>query len=145
MRIAAIILTVLTICLISAACLLAEDLVVTAPTPAIFVDRDGDGFNDAALDQNSDGIPDDIKGDNTPAADNTLTSAFAFTTPMSTGTRFPVFLHNSLAFDFLKSQLCGLAQHRGAFSTSADFGPGCDIGSGAVLGGGCIGGVCTPR
>ncbi|MGB5106126.1 MAG: hypothetical protein WBP29_01090 [Candidatus Zixiibacteriota bacterium] len=110
-----------------------------------FVDRDGDGFNDATPDQNADGIPDDLNFQASATSDSTVATQFSFAPSMMTVNRLPVFLRNSTAFDYLKSQLVGLSQHRGAFSAGAEFGPGADIGSGAVLGGGCIGGVCTPK
>lgn len=112
---------------------------------SVFVDRDGDGFNDATTDQDTDGIPDELNLQSSSAPDSSSLAGFTFTPAMVSGNRFPIFLHNSAAFDYLKSQLVGLSQHRGAFSAGADFGPGSDIGSGAVLGGGCIGGVCTPK
>lgn len=127
--------------------LFAEDKAPAATSGAttVFVDRDGDGFDDQAGDHDGDGIPDAAEREK-PAAQPMGQSAefglFAAAQTMIATT--PVFLYNSGSFNHLKLLLSPLTQHRGGFGVGVDFGPGGDIGCGAVMGGACAGGACGP-
>ena len=54
-------------------------------------------------------------------------------------------LSNAQKFCRLRMSVRALAQSRGAFEESNEFGVGEGIGAGAVMGGVCQGGVCVPH
>jgi hypothetical protein len=113
-----------------------------------FVDFDGDGFDDNALDDDLDGIPNDVDPDYVKPkvetqAESQLDDFFALDdmAPVSTLD----LLSNAQKFCRLRMSVRALAQSRGAFEESNEFGVGEGIGAGAVMGGVCQGGVCVPH
>lgn len=125
----------------------ADDSLSPAPAEpqSIFVDLDGDGFDDNAIDQDGDGIPDE-DSPSTPAAVNSdSNSGGMFSSLELVVPRKPAFLRNSGSFGYSRSRALALVAHRGGFGFGNSFGPGNDIGSGAVLGSMCAGGVCVPH
>lgn len=119
----------------------ADKAAVQADKP-VFVDLDGDGFDDnaAAPDQNKTDKP---KLD-TPnvVVDSTANGGGFFDFDRSLLPKKELFLNNSSAFASIKQRIvCGL-QYRGGFGSVSDFGSGGDVASGAVIGGVCVGGVC---
>jgi len=110
-----------------------------------FVDLDGDGFNDNAIDNNADGIPDDPNEqiDTVPSDDSSESTGFVnFDAGFSNSQVTP---HtNSEKFARLSFTTRALGTNRGGFGAGDDFGPGNGIGIGAISAGGCSGGVCRP-
>jgi len=107
----------------------------------LFVDLDGDGFNDRATDQDTDGIPDAVDSERSKLETGGTTAEDFF----SAGDLLPktaVFLTNSSAFNHLKTSVAARVQSRGGFGSGSDFGPASGLGGGGVLGGACEGGVC---
>jgi len=112
------------------------------PDKPVFVDLDGDGFDDnaAAPDQSATDKPklDTQNG----VVDSTVASGGFFDFSGSLPPKKQLFLNNSSAFAAVKQRVvCGL-QHRGGFGSGSDFGNSNDVSSGAVIGGVCVGGVC---
>ncbi len=110
----------------------------------VFVDRDGDGFDDSVPDLNGDGIPDPAE----PRSSNGFgqqDEQGLFAAVQTLVAALPEFLHNSGSFNHLRTRLSPLTLNRGSFGSGNDFGPGGDIGCGAVVGGACAGGVCGPK
>lgn len=120
-----------------------SDTPANTSAKSVFIDLDGDGFDDGLDDQNADGIPDDVK--KSPVVESSTEKETSFFAGVKTiGVQTPVFIRNSGSFNYLKRALLPLTQHRGGFNSGSEFGPGGDIGSGAVLGGPCSGGACCP-
>jgi hypothetical protein len=111
-----------------------------------FVDLDGDGFNDNAEDEDLDGIPNEVDPDYvkpSPQAHDELDDFFALDdTPQAPMVDL---LTNAQRFCRLRMSVRSLAQSRGAFDATNEFGVGEGIGTGAVMGGVCQGGVCVPH
>ena len=108
----------------------------------VFVDLDGDGFNDSATPEEQNSTIDKPKSDAAGNLSDTTTAIAGFFDLGSTMTpKHQLFLNNSSAFASGKQRItCGLSS-RGGFGSANDFGGG-EVGSGVVIGGGCVGGVC---
>lgn len=115
-----------------------------------FVDFDGDGFDDNALDDDLDGIPNDVDPDYVkPEIEAQAEAAPEQDDFFALDNMDPVpaldFLSNAQKFCRLRMSVRALTQSRGAFEESNEFGVGEGIGAGAVMGGVCQGGVCVPH
>ncbi len=110
----------------------------------VFVDRDGDGFDDNVPDLNGDGIPDPTESRASESSSQQAEQGL-FAAVQTLVAAIPEFLHNSGSFNHLRTRLSPLTLNRGSFGSGGDFGPGGDIGCGAVVGGACAGGVCGPK
>jgi hypothetical protein len=109
----------------------------------VFVDLDGDGFDDNATPEAQNPSIDKPKSDTTGNISDTATATTGFFDFGSILTpKKQLFLNNSSAFAFAKQRVVSGLQHRGGFGSGSDFGSGNDVGSGAVIGGVCVGGVC---
>ncbi len=117
-----------------------------------FVDFDGDGFDDNALDDDLDGVPNEVDPDYVkPDAEAQLERQaesqeddFFALDDMDPVPTIDL-LSNAQKFCRLRMSVRALAQSRGAFDESNEFGVGEGIGAGAVMGGVCQGGVCVPH
>ena len=121
----------------------AADKATDKPDRTVFVDLDGDGFDDNAAppDQNIDANK-PTPGAPKAVVDSTVSNGNFFDFDRSLLPQKELFLNNSSAFAAVKQRVvCGL-QHRGGFGSGSDFGNGNDVSSGAVIGGVCVGGVC---
>jgi hypothetical protein len=109
----------------------------------VFVDLDGDGFDDNATPEDQNSTIDKPKFEATGNVSDTTTAMTGFFDFGSTMTpKSQLFLNNSSAFASAKQRVVSGLQHRGGFGSASDFGSGGDISSGAVIGGVCVGGVC---
>lgn len=112
----------------------------------VFVDLDGDGFDDRAGDRNRDGIPDmtEQTGGHSISGAAGLADATGdiFAGKFDSPSGLEDILDNSERFVLLKQSCRALTGYRGRFD--GDFGPGEGIGVGAVKGvaAPCSGGVC---
>jgi hypothetical protein len=109
----------------------------------VFVDLDGDGFDDGATPENQNPTVEKPKSN---AAGNLSSDTTTVTGFVDLGSALApknrLFLNNSSAFAFAKRLVVSGLQHRGGFGSASDFGSGNDIGSGTVIGGVCVGGIC---
>ena len=111
-------------------------------TAKCYIDLDGDGFDDNAVDNNNDGIPDlsdnqdnfNIRG--MQESDSKMVD-FDFGTS-------EIELSYSKIYSLNCAPTCGMTKTRGGFGMADEFGPGNGIGLGALSSGGCSGGVCRP-
>ena len=113
---------------------------------AVFVDRDGDGFNDNLADNNSDGIPDRYEWGKSDAALPEVGSVLGdvFNSDMSLA-GLEDLRSNEEKFGQRKFRTQSLSQRCHGFGAEQDFGPGNGIGCGSLGGhGGCSGGACAP-
>jgi hypothetical protein len=135
-------------------CLIVVGLLLMLWAPAIateqvekpvFVDYDGDGFNDLFADDNSDAIPDRYQSkavENLGEVESALGDVFNAEISIS---GLEELRPNSEEFDLRSFRIRALSQRCCAYGSDSDFGPGNDIGLGAGSGGGgCAGGRCTP-
>jgi len=106
-----------------------------------FVDMDGDGFDDNAVDDDNNSIPDQAEPeDDEEFTQNTSSSSIAaFQVPGEVD--FSQFLTNSEKFGERMFSTRAQSCFRGGFDAGDNFGLGNGIGSGAISGG-CPGGVC---
>jgi hypothetical protein len=136
------------LCIISLAFILYPISIASAEDDktekTVFVDLDGDGFDDNAPDENGDGIPDEMKSVKTEEAEQDIEnsgqlSAFA---PLQDLGEYTIdeYLPNSERFGRLEFTTRAQSSFRGGFDIDENFGPGNGIGSGAISG--CAGGVC---
>ncbi|MBD3219062.1 MAG: hypothetical protein GF310_12375 [candidate division Zixibacteria bacterium] len=144
MRIASVLFT--SICMIFAISgfggyvLLADDGI---ESKEVFVDLDGDGFNDNIPDEDNNSIPDTAEDDkNLDENEGLLASSDSQFKPIEGlgGFNLNSLLSNSEIFGKLKFLTRAQSCCRGGFEAGSDFGPGNGIGLGAVSG--CAGGVC---
>jgi len=114
-----------------------------AESEELFVDLDGDGFNDNTPDEDNNSIPDSAEDDKYSDRNKTA-NALASTEfkPIEGLGEFDLssLLSNSELFGQLKFLTRAQSCCRGGFEAGSDFGPGNGIGLGAVSG--CAGGVC---
>lgn len=110
----------------------------------VFVDLDGDGFNDNAPDENGDGIPDEMKSGKNKEKDQEAGSSGQISafTPLQDLGEYTIdeYLPNSERFGRLEFTTRAQSSFRGGFDIDKSFGPGTGIGGGAMSG--CPGGVC---
>ncbi|NIP41156.1 MAG: hypothetical protein GWN61_00280 [candidate division Zixibacteria bacterium] len=114
-----------------------------AESEEVFVDLDGDGFNDNIPDEDNNSIPDKAEDDkySDQAEGSELMASAEFKPIESLGDFDPSsLLSNSELFGQLKFVTRAQSCFRGGFEAGSDFGPGNGIGLGAVSG--CAGGVC---
>ncbi|MCK5127110.1 MAG: hypothetical protein KAR42_12725 [candidate division Zixibacteria bacterium] len=107
-------------------------------TRVIFVDYDGDGFDDLAADSDDDGIPDCIERsqkESTIELISVLGSTFD-----AAGDNSDLYLNNKEAFGAKDFSIRFMSSRRIGLNTSEGFGPGTGLGVSAS--GGCVGGVC---
>lgn len=122
--------------------LMAED----APATTVFVDLDGDGFDDNCADEDNDGIPNEADSDFEPmAADHcqdlgeniidfgATIKAIGLSADLTT---------NSQRLGIRQFRTRNLIMNRCGFDSNCGFGSGNEIGIGVSSGGGCAGGVC---
>jgi hypothetical protein len=107
----------------------------------VFIDLDGDGFDDNATPEEQNSTIDKPKSEAAGSVTDTTTANTGFFDFGSTmKPKGQLFLNNSSAFASAKQHIsCGLLS-RGGFGSSSDFGG--DSGTGVVIGGCCVGGVC---
>ena len=109
-------------------------------TPAVFVDCDGDGFDDNAPDDDLDGIPDEFECHSfisAPAATLGVSQMFTGGEPRFTT---PARSRSSDGFGRRKFAARAVCENRLDFD--AGFGSSLGLGGGLGSGGGCAGGVC---
>jgi len=112
----------------------------------VFVDFDGDGFNDNHADANENGIPDRVENRTAEAADATapmasvLGNVFEQADPNAAEALDKV-TSNYDKFCAMQFKTRAISLHRGGFNAGEAFGPGNGIGVGSVSSG-CEGGVC---
>jgi hypothetical protein len=129
-----------TLCSFGGSILNAEN---NAETEEVFVDLDGDGFNDNIPDEDNNSIPDSAEDDkySDQAEDSELLASSEFRPIQGLGDfDLNSLLSNSEFFGQLKFITRAQSCCRGGFEAGSDFGPGNGIGLGAVSG--CAGGVC---
>ncbi|UCC44036.1 MAG: hypothetical protein JSU65_13135 [Candidatus Zixiibacteriota bacterium] len=111
-------------------------------TPA-FVDLDGDGFNDALLDEDSNGIPDQLEpGRSGPAKDSAVKPRGAVI-DLDQISRTLIASSNSQRFSLREFRT--RAQRANRCNLGFWFGGVEGLGAAAAAGGLCAGGVCIPR
>ena len=109
----------------------------------VFVDLDGDGFDDNATLTEQNPTIDKPKSDAMGNVSDTTTASTGFFDFGSILTpKEQLFLNNSSAFASAKQRVASGLQYRGGFGSGSDFGSSSDISSGAVIGGVCVGGIC---
>jgi hypothetical protein len=109
----------------------------------VFVDLDGDGFDDNIPDEDNNSIPDTAEDDkNLNENEGLLASSDSQFKPIEGLGGFDLnsLLSNSEIFGKLKFLTRAQSCYRGGFEAGSDFGPGNGIGLGAASG--CAGGVC---
>jgi len=104
-----------------------------------FVDLDGDGFSDEALDADNNGIPDEIESDTTETAPLERTGGIFSGMPVAEIEVAPVET-NSEAFGRLRFAVRALCCDRSGLDCG--FEEGGSAGSSGSSGGACPGGVC---
>ena len=116
----------------------------TATSKAVFVDLDGDGFDDNAADEDSDGIPNDADADYDPVSETNNNSGdfIDFGQTIQEIGLSPDLTSNSQSFGKRQFKTRGLTLNRCGFDANGGFGSGNEIGIGVSSGGGCAGGVC---
>jgi len=103
----------------------------------MWIDLDGDGFNDNAIDDNKDGIPDVVQPDAIKITGPNQSGIFAsMTIPASTTIDLP------LALQYDKRNKTTLAQCLTRFDLETSFGSGIGSGASSAGGGACAGGIC---
>jgi hypothetical protein len=109
----------------------------------VFIDLDGDGFDDNATPEDQKPNIGKPKSEATGNVSDTTAAVSGFFDFGSVLTpKKQLFLNNSSAFASAKQRVVSGLQNRGGFGSGSDFGAGGDISSGAVIGGVCVGGVC---
>ncbi len=117
----------------------------SAKSSEIFVDLDGDGFDDNCSDEDSDGIPNDADSDYEPmpAGESYHTEHIIdFGQTIQDIGLSADLTTNSQRFGKRQFKTRGLVISRCGFDANAGFGSGNEIGIGVSSGGGCAGGVC---
>ena len=132
-------LLLLALFLISAQAILAEQ----HDDKAVFVDLDGDGFNDNIADNDTDGLFDDyLTGQNDKMSEigeaNEGFISFDFNSQSDLANGFT----KAEKFGLLKFSARGLIQCRGESGAQLNSSPGNGIGFGVVNSGACAGGIC---
>ncbi len=108
----------------------------------VYVDLDGDGFNDNIADNDDNGIPDRFESE---PAEELAEMGSILGNVFNTEVNLTDLYSTSEKFNMRKFKTRSLAQRCNGLGASDDFGPGNGIGLGAVSGGGgCAGGVCGP-
>ncbi|MDF1545899.1 MAG: hypothetical protein P1R58_12465 [bacterium] len=121
-------------------CALGEELTVQTAS-GTFVDLDGDGIDDAAMDANEDGIPDACAfGYVAPRQDLSNMTLNLPSSVSNTRSAIDMAALNSLQ-RFGQRQFCIRAQEKCRSSLDAQFSAGIGVGVGSA-GGVCAGGVC---
>jgi hypothetical protein len=125
----------------------ASDQVKEKSPKSVFVDLDGDGFDDNATVNEAPPALEMPKADAAVAsADSTnvgpAMSGGFFDFDRSLIPQKQVFLNYSSAFAFNKQRVPCMLGNRGGFGSGNDFGSSGDTGVGNVIGGCCVGGVC---
>jgi hypothetical protein len=122
--------------------LLGEDNSSAKTEKPVFVDLDGDGFDDnASADEPAVNTDKASTTSSASAADSTFATNGFFDFGTMMPSRSKLFLNNSTAFASAKQRVTAGFATRGGLSSGGDFGGG-DLGSGVVIGGCCVGGVC---
>jgi hypothetical protein len=108
----------------------------------VFVDLDGDGFNDLLVDSDANGIPDKIESEMYDDK-NTMTGELGdvFNTSVLPGYKPGIVYSASFAYNRRECKAKNLTCHRGGFNSNDSFGPGTGIGQGALTSG-CVGPGC---
>jgi len=131
----------MTLYLLPASTASAEDEAVEQKA---YVDLDGDGFDDNAPDENSDGIPDDVESGKSKIDEHSFEGGeqIAAFTPLQDIGQYNIdeYLPNSEIFGRLKFSTRAQSSFRGGFDIGNNFGSETGIGCGALSG--CAGGVC---
>ena len=140
--------TAIVLCLISAVLLVFSPAAISEESKSLFVDLDGDGFDDNVSDANNDGIPEfsaaatmsEAREEN-PSSETGALADFSFgSAAIDDGQSF------SAQFKGLQFTARSLSRNRCSLDTDAGFGPGNGTGVGSTSGGMvCVGGVCHPR
>ncbi len=108
--------------------------------PTVFTDCDGDGFDDNAPDDDTDGIPDEVERHGFVSASVGQLQVSQMFTNTNTGVGMQAHLHCKDAFGRRKFAARAVSEDRLDFDTG--FGSGLGLGGGLGAGGGCAGGVC---
>ena len=138
----------LSFCIFSALLLIFSPLSFGNDKKPLFVDIDGDGFDDNTSDANNDGIPEfsntasltEAREENPSTASKDLAD-FSFGSILADdGLSF------SAQFKGLQFAARSLSRNRCSLDSDAGFGPGSGTRVGSTTGGMvCVGGVCQPR
>lgn len=111
----------------------------------VFIDLDGDGFDDNLADSDENGIPDDAEPDESESDnDNSAVGMIATLNPIEVSSEdlsLDQVLTNSEKFGKREFKCRDQSCFRGGFDAGQDFGPGNGISSAAVSSG-CAGGIC---
>lgn len=111
--------------------------------PAPYIDLDGDGLDDNAPDDDSDGIANIAESNFVSIPDKAVPAETGLVSFEAEGIGLSVDSGpNSGKFSHLNRDCRQISNHRGGFGSGDQFGPGNGIGIGAVSSGGCVGGVC---
>lgn len=108
-------------------------------TVTVWIDLDGDGFDDNAKDDNKDGIPDATQPANPTESVPDRTGIFA---NMQTPAPLSIEVDLPLSLQFEKRSKTTLAQCLTHFDLEASFGSGLGSGTSGAGGGACAGGIC---
>ena len=120
---------------------IAEETIASSPK-RVFVDYDGDGLDDNVYDLDYDGIPDfgNKKAYQRQEAISSIGTGI-FRGVQADQTTLSQLTSNIESFSMRKCCVMALAQNRGGFGASGDFGPISGISQNAG-GGNCAGGIC---
>jgi len=107
-----------------------------------YIDLDGDGINDNAVDKDNDGIPDSFGSRSALIEESPINETKDFISlDFGQVTEINSALSKSGKFDQLRFSVRGLTLCRGELGSEKSFGPGAGIGAG-VVNNACPGGVC---
>nr|MBN2277971.1 hypothetical protein [candidate division Zixibacteria bacterium] len=113
---------------------------------AVFIDRDGDGFDDIAADDDGDGIPngaDPNAAEVAPRPTDKSNGLIDFSRGLDPAEIPEGILKTSDLFNTNQFNARGLSENRCGFTSEEGFGSGTGVGINDISGGGgCVGGVC---
>jgi len=119
--------------------MLAGAPLAVSSTPTVFVDCDGDGFDDNSPDDDADGIPDEFERHGfTSAGVSSLTVSQMFTADP----RITPLTHLSCSAGFGMRKFMTRAVCESRLDFDSGFGSSLGLSGGLGSGGGCAGGVC---
>ncbi|MEW5795426.1 MAG: hypothetical protein AB1772_03600 [Candidatus Zixiibacteriota bacterium] len=111
-----------------------------ASEPMAFVDCDGDGFDDNAPDDDSDGIPDEFERHGYISASGGQLQVSQMFAGHEAHVHAPIHVRCGEGFSRRRFATRAVCENRLDFDTG--FGSGLGLGGGLGAGGGCAGGVC---
>jgi len=132
--------SVLALLWLSAICVLAAAPSALPSGPAVYTDCDGDGFDDNAPDDDTDGIPDEFERHGFVSALVGQLQVSQMFTNNNAGVGMKARLRCKESFGRRLFAVRSVSENRLNFDTG--FGSGLGLGGGLGAGGGCAGGVC---